>query len=184
MALRGLAVSSADGFATPLGLARVDQNAVQALLQLPGVTVVDEAHALEHALEVEIPFLQEVLEEFEIVPVLAGEASPEEVTRVIEAVWGGDETRFVISSDLSHYLDSGSAARLDLATARTIEALDWAALGEDQACGRVAIRGLLLAARRREMTARTLDLRNSGDTAGPRDQVVGYGAFGFTCRAG
>jgi AmmeMemoRadiSam system protein B len=168
VALRGLAVPSAESFATPLGVVPVDLDLVRTALQQPAVAVMDEAHAFEHALEVELPFLQEVLSEFKILPLVAGEASPEEVARVLDSVWGGEETRFAISSDLSHYLDWDTAGTLD-----------WAGLREDQACGRVGIRGMLLAAHRRGLAAQTLDLRNSGDTAGPRDRVVGYGAFGI-----
>jgi AmmeMemoRadiSam system protein B len=179
VAVEGLAASSAEAFATPLGLVPVDMEALRQIASLPQVKVLDEAHAREHSLEVHLPFLQIVLDRFTIVPLAVGNAMPEEIAQVLEALWGGPETRFVISSDLSHYYDSQAAQRLDRSTAKAIEALKPEAVGEDQACGRIPIRGLLQAASRHGLRARTVDLRNSGDTAGPRDQVVGYGAFVF-----
>ncbi len=183
VAVGGLAASSATSFATPLGLVPVDLEAVQELASLPQVTVMDEAHAAEHSLEVQLPFLQVVLDEFRIVPLAVGEASVGEIGEVLEAMWDGAATRFVISSDLSHYLEFKQAQELDRATARAIEALAPDEIGEEQACGRGGIRGLLEVARRRGLRARTVDLRNSGETAGPRDRVVGYGAFAFEERA-
>jgi AmmeMemoRadiSam system protein B len=179
IALEGLAATSAEAFATPLGLVPVDAAALRQIGSLPQVRVLDEAHAQEHSLEVQLPFLQTVLNRFSLVPLAVGGVTPEEISEVLDALWGGPETRFVISSDLSHYLDSQTARRVDRATAKAIEALNPDAIGEDQACGRVPIRGLLHAARRHGLRVRTVDLRNSGDTAGPRDQVVGYGAFVF-----
>lgn len=179
VALEGLAASSAEAFATPLGEVPVDTAAVSSLRALPQVRVLDEAHAQEHALEVHLPFLQVVLGSFSVVPLVVGDASPGQVSEVLDALWGGAETRLVVSSDLSHYLDYPAARQLDGATADAIEALAAERIGESQACGRMPIRGLLQAARARGLRARTIDLRNSGDTAGPRDQVVGYGAFAF-----
>ncbi len=179
VAVEGLAASSAEFFATPLGLVPVDAEALRKLAKLPQVVVLDEAHAAEHSLEVQLPFLQVVLGGFMLVPLAVGDASTAEISQVLEALWGGPETRFVISSDLSHYHDSGAARALDQATAKAIEALRPEDLGEDQACGRVPIRGFLEAARDHGLRARAIDLRNSGDTAGPRDKVVGYGAFVF-----
>jgi hypothetical protein len=139
----------------------------------------DEAHRHEHSLEVQLPFLQMVLTRFSLIPLAVGEATPEEVGQVFDALWDGPATLFVISSDLSHYYDAHAAQRLDRSTAKAIEALKADAIGTDQACGRIPIRGLLHAARKHGLHARTVDLRNSGDTSGPRDQVVGYGAFVF-----
>jgi MEMO1 family protein len=175
----GLAASSADGFATPLGEVAVDRTALEAALELPQVRVLDEAHALEHALEVHLPFLQEVLAEFAIVPLVVGDASAEETAEVLEVLWGGPETLIVISSDLSHYHDYAAARRMDAATSRAIEALAPERLSYEDACGRIPISGLLQAARRRGLRPQVLDLRNSGDTAGPRDAVVGYGSYAF-----
>jgi len=175
----GLAASSAEAFATPLGVVRVDVDAVQRVLSLPQVSLLDTAHAREHSLEVQLPFLQVVLDDFVLVPLAVGEAGAKAVNQVLQLLWGGPETRFVISSDLSHDLDSDAARRLDQATAEAIEGLRPEDLGEAQACGRIPILGLLEAARKRHLRARTVDLRNSGDTAGPHERVVGYGAFVF-----
>ena len=175
----GLAAAGAEAFATPLGLVPVDTEAVGRICALPQVMVLDAAHAREHSLEVQLPFLQVVLGDFQIVPLAVGEADEEEVARVIEALWGGPETRLVISSDLSHYHTSAQAREWDAATGRAVEQLRPQDIAEEQACGRVPICGLLRAARQHGLCARTVDLRNSGDTAGPRSQVVGYGAFVF-----
>ncbi len=176
----GLATSSVEAFATPLGLVPVDRDAVRRLAGLSQVRVLDAAHQYEHALEVQLPFLQVILSQFSIVPLVAGEATAQTIAEVLESLWGGPESRFVISSDLSHYLDAESARRLDEATGRAIAALEPENLGENQACGRIPIQGFLHAARLRHLRGKTLDLRNSGDTAGPSHQVVGYGAFAFT----
>jgi AmmeMemoRadiSam system protein B len=177
--LRGLAAPAAGGFATPLGEVVLDTDALALALALPQVRVGDAAHAREHSLEVQLPFLQCVLGEFALVPLVAGDASDEEVAGVLEALWGGDETRIVISSDLSHYLPYDRAREHDARTTRAIEALDPAGLDWESACGRVPIGGLLRLAQRRGLACRTLDVRNSGDTAGDRAQVVGYGAWAF-----
>ncbi|HHO67686.1 MAG TPA: AmmeMemoRadiSam system protein B [Gammaproteobacteria bacterium] len=177
VAFRGLAASSARYFATPLGLVPVDQAAVEQILSLPQVQVLDEAHRDEHSLEVQLPFLQTVLDDFSLVPLVVGDAEPGEVAEVLEQLWDGDETLFVISSDLSHYHDYETARTIDSATSRAIEQLHPEAIHYEQACGRNPLNGLLLAARRHGLQAHTLDLRNSGDTAGPRDRVVGYGAY-------
>jgi len=128
---------------------------------------------------VHLPFLQQTLGSFQLVPLVVGDARPEEVAEVLERVWGGPETLIVISSDLSHYHDYETARGMDQAAARAIEQLDPEALDQEQACGRIPVCGLLEVARRHGLTAETVDLRNSGDTAGPRDQVVGYGAWLF-----
>jgi AmmeMemoRadiSam system protein B/AmmeMemoRadiSam system protein A len=177
--VRGLAAPSVDAFATPLGEVPVDREALAAVLDLPQVQVLDDAHALEHSLEVHLPFLQLVLGRFALVPFSVGSASPEAVDEVLERLWGGPETLVVVSSDLSHYLDYERARRMDTETTRAIETLDEEGLHEESACGRVPIRGLLRAARRHGLRCRTVDLRSSGDTAGPRDRVVGYGAYFF-----
>ena len=177
--LRGLAAPRAEAFATPLGVVPVDRAAIDALGDLPQVTVSDAPHAGEHSLEVQLPFLQRVLGGFALVPLVVGEASAEEVAQVIERLWGGPETLLVVSSDLSHYHDYATARRLDRAACAAIEALDPARLGPDAACGAIPVQGLLRAARAHGLAARTLDLRSSGDTAGDRERVVGYGAWAF-----
>lgn len=180
VAVRGLAVAGADAFATPLGRLPVDAAGRESILALPQVSVFDATHADEHSLEVHLPFIQEVFGDVAIVPLVVGRATAEDVAEVIERLWGGDETVFVVSSDLSHYLDYETARRVDAATCRAIETLDAAAIGFEQACGRVPVAGLLTVARRRGLAVTTLDLRNSGDTAGDRRRVVGYGAWMFT----
>ncbi|HLI11138.1 MAG TPA: AmmeMemoRadiSam system protein B [Alphaproteobacteria bacterium] len=179
VALRGLAAPRATSFATPLGELPVDREALEQILALPQVSLSDEAHRLEHSLEVQLPFLMATLGPVAIVPLVVGDARGTEVAEVIEALWDSDETLVAISSDLSHYHDYQTARRMDAATSAAIEALDEERIGWDQACGQVAIAGLLQVARKRGLTARTLDLRNSGDTAGPRNEVVGYGAYAF-----
>jgi AmmeMemoRadiSam system protein B len=143
------------------------------------VTQRDDAHAREHSLEVQLPFLQEVLGPFSLVPLAAGDASAEEVAEALELLFDEPGTLVVVSSDLSHYHDYATARRLDEATSRAIEALEPDELDWESACGRVGVGGLLVLARRRGLSARTLDLRSSGDTAGTRDRVVGYGAYDF-----
>ncbi len=177
VAFAGLAVCGQDAFATPLGPVAVDQTGVELALRQPGVQRLDSAHAPEHALEVHLPFLIEVLGDIKIVPLLFGQTSPPEVARVLEALWGGEETVILVSSDLSHYLDMAAAHRLDRAAADAIEALEPQRLAPEQACGRIAIQGLLEVARVRHLHSHTVDLRTSGDTAGPQEEVVGYGAF-------
>ncbi|MFQ5422327.1 MAG: AmmeMemoRadiSam system protein B, partial [Anaerolineae bacterium] len=167
--VRGLAASSAAAFATPLGEAPVDGTAVQSILDLPQVQVRDDAHAHEHSLEVHLPFLQVVLDEFAIVPLAVGEVTAEAVSQVLERLWGGPETLILISSDLSHYLDYAAAQKLDGQTAQAINQLLPQAIGQDQACGRLPIQGLLNAAQAHQLKVNCVDLRNSGDTAGPRD---------------
>jgi len=177
----GIAASSVQAFATPLGTVPVDTAAIAGICsRLPQVSVRDDAHADEHALEVQLPFLQVVLADFKIIPLLVGEASDKEIEAVIEALWGGDETRFVISSDLSHYHDYETAQATDTETARIIESLDAGKLHGDLACGFRPICGLLSAAKERGLRCCSVDLRNSGDMSGDRDHVVGYGAFVFT----
>jgi AmmeMemoRadiSam system protein B len=180
VAFSGLALSSAEAFVTPLGPVVLDKPGAQLVMALPQVRILNEAHAYEHSLEVELPFLQVILKQFQLVPLVVGDATSAEVAEVVDRIWGGPETRFVISSDLSHYLDYAAACKVDRATARAIEALDDQAIEEHHACGHTPVRGLLCAARRHRLTAHTVDLRNSGDTAGARDRVVGYGAFVFT----
>lgn len=180
IAVRGLAASGADAFVTPLGQIPVDREAIRSVLDLPQVQVFDPTHALEHSLEVHLPFLQEVLGDFKLVPFVVGLAQPEEVAQVLDRLWGGPETAIVISTDLSHYLDYDSARAMDAQTCKAIEHFDGDAIPEDGACGRFPVRGLLLAAKRRRMVIETVDVRNSGDTAGPKDRVVGYGSWVLT----
>jgi AmmeMemoRadiSam system protein B len=176
--IRGLAVPTAGAFATPLGTVAVDREAAAAALALSQVCESDAAHALEHSLEVQLPFLQAMLGQFAIVPFAVGAASAREVAEVVELLWGGPETLIVVSSDLSHYHRYVDARVIDRTTADTVLALS-ATLDHEQACGATPINGLLLAARERGLQAQLLDLRNSGDTAGDKARVVGYAAFAF-----
>ena len=173
----GIAASSADSFSTPLGSVALDKEALKALTGLPYVQVLDQAHEEEHSLEVQIPFLQELLDDFTLVPLVVGEASAKEVGELLARLWGGPETLIVISSDLSHYNDYETANVQDKKTTAAIENLRYEDLHYGDACGRNPISGLLYIARARGMKVETVDLRNSGDTAGSRDQVVGYGAY-------
>jgi len=175
----GLAYSAAATFLTPLGALAVDREALAGIRDLPQVQCYEAPFEDEHSLEVQLPFLQLSLEDFRIVPLLVGEADAAAVAQVMARLWGGRETLIVVSSDLSHYLDYAGARAMDAETSRAIEALRPEAIGHTQACGWAPLSGLLREAKRRGFKARTLDLRNSGDTAGPRDQVVGYGAYVF-----
>jgi hypothetical protein len=175
----GVAAPSATAFATPLGEIEVDRDAIAALRQAGLVSVDDRAHAPEHALEVELPFLQAVLGRFSLIPLLAGDVAPEEVADAIEAALD-DRTLLVVSTDLSHYLDYATSRARDRATAETIERLQSDRLGPYEACGFAALNGALCAARRRNWRIKRLDLRNSGDTSGDRSRVVGYGAWAFS----
>ena len=179
VAVRGLALSGADAFDTPLGRVTLDAAGARAIARLPQVGVSAQAHALEHSLEVQLPFLQSILTDFTLLPLAVGMATAEEVAEVLETVWGGDETLIVISSDLSHYLPYATAQRVDQATAQSILKLQQP-IPHDQACGGTPIGGLIIAAQKHHLAPHLLDLRNSGDTAGSDDRVVGYASFAFT----
>jgi AmmeMemoRadiSam system protein B/AmmeMemoRadiSam system protein A len=183
VAFQGLAVPSSSAFATPLGLVSIDQDLIRELKVLPYIVEHDEAHRLEHSLETQLPFLQEVLNDFKLTPIVVGASAAGDLSDLLEQVWGGDETLIVISSDLSHYHDYDAARRIDGETCRQIEALNTGWIVPDQACGARGINALLTVARRHDLRATTLDLKNSGDTAGTRDRVVGYGAWSFTDNA-
>jgi hypothetical protein len=174
--VRGLALPAADAFATPLGDIALDGAAVAKLKTLPQVCVSAAAHAFEHSLEVQLPFLQTVLSRFKLVPLLIGDADAGEAAEVIDTIWTDDATLLVISSDLSHYLDYARARAMDAATgAAILRGAD--DLRPEQACGCGAINGLMRALARRDLKISLVDMRNSGDTAGPRDRVVGYASY-------
>ena len=176
--VRGLALSGAEFFRTPLGDVPLDKDALDALT-MPEVRVIDATHQFEHCIEVHLPFLQTIIESFSLVPLVVGDATPESVAEVIDALWGGPETLIVISSDLSHYLSYDEARVSDKATCHAIENLEAHSIDRDHACGATPIGGLLISAKRHGIQVTTLDLRNSGDTAGDRNRVVGYGAWLF-----
>jgi AmmeMemoRadiSam system protein B len=174
--MHGLAMPSYEGFATPLGLVRVNAQARARLRELGLAGIADAPHAHEHALEVQLPFLQVVLGEFDLLPVAVGMAPPEQVARALEAVWGGAETLVVVSTDLSHHHTHAEAQTLDRQTARLI--LERRSdLAESQACGADSLNGLMEVARHRRLRVELLDRRTSGDTAGDSQRVVGYGSF-------
>ena len=176
--VRGLALPDATLLATPLGNVAVDAEAVARIRTLPQVLVSAAAHAQEHSLEVHLPFLQTVLKKFSVVPFAVGGVSPEQVAEVLELLWGGAETLIVVSSDLSHFLSYSDAQAVDRVTAQAI--LDLRTdISHEQACGGTPVNGLMLACRQRGLAPQLIDLRNSGDTAGDRARVVGYGAFAF-----
>ncbi len=176
--VRGLALPDALAFATPLGEVPLDRDAIASLAGLPQVVVSSAVHAEEHALEVQLPFLQRVLGEFRLVPLAVGAATPAQVAEVIEKLWGGEETLIVVSSDLSHFHPYDEACAIDRGTAQAILAYD-SDIDHKQACGATPVAGLLLAARRHKLNVELLDLRNSGDTAGGKGRVVGYASFAF-----
>jgi MEMO1 family protein len=176
--VRGLAWPDVGAFDTPLGSVPLDMEALAAIRALPQVNLNSAAHTWEHSLEVHLPFLQKVLVDFRLAPFAVGDATSEEVAAVLDALWGGEETLIVISSDLSHYLPYDEAKRIDANTVQSVLDLDYP-LNHHQACGATPINGLLAVARKRHLHPRLLDLRNSGDTAGDRSQVVGYAALAF-----
>jgi AmmeMemoRadiSam system protein B len=182
MAFRGIAAPSATAFSTPLGEMPVEEQAVEAVASLPQILIDDTPHGPEHALEVELPFLQTNFGAVPIIPLVVGRASGDEVAEVLAQVWDSD-TLLVVSSDLSHYHDYATAKRIDADTATAIEGLHERSIGAERACGYLPIRGLLIEARRRGLAVQRLDLRNSGDTAGDRSSVVGYGAWVFVGHA-
>jgi AmmeMemoRadiSam system protein B/AmmeMemoRadiSam system protein A len=178
VAVRGLALPGVDAFATPLGQVPMDVAAVAAIADLPQVLVSQEAHAREHSLEVHLPFLQEVLGDFALLPLAVGRVPPKAVAEVLERVWGGPETLVLISSDLSHYHPYPMARHEDRGTVQDMLALR-TDIDHEHACGATPVNGLLLVARRKGLRPRLLDLRNSGDTAGDKSRVVGYASIAF-----
>ena len=174
--LRGMAVPSVEAFATPLGNVPLDRDSIQRVSSLPGVSVSDEAHRQEHSLEVQLPFLQTVLGAFKLVPVVVGHCQPEIVATVMDAMWGGAETLLVVSTDLSHFHDYDEARQLDTLTCERLRAKDNTLSGQD-ACGAYALNGLMSTRHCQATQVDLVDMCNSGDTAGSRDRVVGYGAF-------
>ena len=174
-----MALPSVNFFETPLGRIPLDRDAMDDILALPHVVVRDDAHAAEHSLEVQLPFLQNVLEDFKLVPLAVSKIEAHDAAEVLRKLWGGNETVVIISSDLSHFLNYEKACVRDRRTSHAIERLAPEEIGYDDACGRNAVNGLLTLAREKGLAARTVDLRNSGDTAGDRSRVVGYGAYFF-----
>lgn len=177
VAFDGLALCNHQGYSTPLGLVPLDADAMECIAHLEFVHYLNEAHQFEHSLEVHLPFLQTVLDTFSLLPIVVGNATFLQIQQVLEIIWGGPETLIVVSSDLSHYLDYNSAKLKDADTSKIIENLDYDHLSADSACGKIPVSGLMAFARQRHLQIKTIDLRNSGDTAGDKRQVVGYGAY-------
>ena len=176
--VRGLALPGVSAFATPLGEIQIDQKAVAAIEQMSQVVESAAAHAQEHSLEVQLPFLQSVLDDFKLLPLAVGDATPGEVAEVLEVLWGGPETLIIISSDLSHFLPYQTAQSIDAETVQTILTMSHQ-VSHQQACGGTPVNGLMLAAKHHQLQPQLLDLCNSGDTAGDKDRVVGYTAIAF-----
>jgi AmmeMemoRadiSam system protein B/AmmeMemoRadiSam system protein A len=177
--INGLALPSTEIFQTPFGDIPLDTNAIENIKDLDCVAIFNETHVDDHSIEVHLPFLQKVIKDFKLVPLIVGETEPKKVAEVLEILWGGPETLILISSDLSHYLDYNQAKILDNQTRQAIEQMDLKALGNEQACGRHSIKGLLMLAKSKGLSVATADIRNSGDTAGTKDRVVGYGSWYF-----
>jgi AmmeMemoRadiSam system protein B/AmmeMemoRadiSam system protein A len=178
VAMRGLAATNASAFATPLGTVRIDAEALREVSDLPQVVTSDAAHALEHSLEVQLPFLQKVLGEFALAPFAVGRASVEEVAEVIERLWGGPETLIVVSTDMSHYHTYEQARAIDGATIERIAAFA-TDIDHEEACGATPLNGLLFTSKQKNLSLKLLSACNSGDTAGGKGRVVGYSSFGL-----
>ncbi len=174
--VEGLALSSATHFQTPLGSVPVATELNREILSLPQVQVSDQAHLREHSLEVQLPFLQQTMKDFKLVPLLVGDATPSETAEVIDKLWGGEETLLVISSDLSHFHPYNEAQQIDQSTSEAIIKKSESLTG-DQACGCRAINGFMRSAKRHGLNVSELARCNSGDTAGEKDSVVGYGSY-------
>ena len=179
VAVDGMALPSTDTFQTPLGDVPLDTDAIKKINDLDFVTIFNETHVDDHSIEIHLPFLQKILANFKLVPIIVGEINPKKVAEVLEILWGGPETLILISSDLSHYLGYDQAKMIDNDTRKAIEQFDIKALGKDQACGRHSVVGLLILAKAKGLSVGTADIRNSGDTAGTKDRVVGYGSWCF-----
>ena len=179
--VRGLALPDADVFATPLGEVELDAGAIAALINLKQVVVSSAVHYQEHSIEVQLPFLQMVLDDFKLVPLAVGDATPEEVAEVLDILWDGPETLIVVSSDLSHYLSYEMAKAVDTQTVQSILSME-GALTHQQACGGTPVNGLILSAAKRHMQPKLMDLSNSGDVSGDKSRVVGYASLIFVDR--
>jgi AmmeMemoRadiSam system protein B/AmmeMemoRadiSam system protein A len=179
IAINGIALPSTEIFQTPLGNILLDKDAITSILNLESVEIFNETHVNDHSIEIHLPFLQKILADFKLVPLIVGNSNPEKVAEVLEILWGGPETLIIISTDLSHYLGYDQAKIVDNQTCKAIEQMDLDALGKDQACGRHSVKGLLMLAKAKSLSVTTADIRNSGDTAGTKERVVGYGSWYF-----
>jgi len=177
VAYDGIAIPTMEEFSSPLGRIRLNKKILRHLLNFSFVHESNLAHKEEHSLEVQLPFLQISLNQFELVPLLIGDCSPDKVNELIESIWDTANSLIVISSDLSHFHDYKTAQKMDQETSNAIEHLDHTRIDYDHACGKTGIQAILISAKKHELNARTIDLRNSGDTFGSKDRVVGYGAY-------
>ncbi len=182
VALHGIAVAEHATFRTPLGDIKLDQIAISRLTDLPGVDVRTDAHALEHSLEVQLPFLQTLLDDFLLVPLVVGQSSVELVREAIEAVWD-EQTLLVVSTDLSHFLYDADANRVDANTIQKILHCETSLLGEE-ACGHHPLNGALAFAKGRGWLVEPVAKGNSGDITGDKERVVGYASFAVYDGAG
>ena len=178
-AFAGIATCSSVVYRTPLGDIPIDHEEQRKLLQLDQVNTLDQAHLKEHSLEVQLPFLQILLDDFKLIPLVVGDASKKDISAALELVWNDDDTLIVVSSDLSHYLPYDEARQKDFATSNAIKNFDGDQIHRKDACGRNSIKGLLHCAKKKHMTSQILDVRNSGDTSGTKNRVVGYGSYAF-----
>ena len=178
VAVRGVAISSASGFATPLGVIELDSDLMARLRRHPSVVASDVAHAAEHSLEVQLPFLQIVLTDFTLVPLAVGNIADDQLADLLGEIWGDEETLVVVSSDLSHYRSYSAAQEIDRVTVDRILACA-GGIDHEHACGATPINAALAVASRAGLQARLLAMGNSGDTAGDRARVVGYCAIAF-----
>jgi MEMO1 family protein len=179
VAFHGMAIPSVDYFATPLGKIKLDASLLATLKHFPHVIVSDQAHAEEHSLEVQLPFMQTVFDEFELLPIVVGQIDPEAVADLLNNVWGEDDTLIVVSSDLSHFLSYDQAVSQDQKTTEMIRQFQYHTIKGEDACGCHPMNGLLCLAQQKDLKVRLLAQNNSGDTAGDKRRVVGYGGYGF-----
>lgn len=177
---KGIALSSASHFCTPLGDIPTDLDLHSLLLRDPNVQIMDNAHAEEHSLEVQLPFLQTLLGDFAIIPIIIGDAAIEDVRNIIEATWGGRETLIIISSDLSHFEDYEETRSIDKHTRNAIESLNEELIQKHQACGSIGVKSMIRAALVHRLNVDTLHMCNSGDNSSDKKRVVGYGSWAFT----
>jgi len=177
VAFRGIATPNADYFSTPLGNIKINQTLCRQVESFDFVHANDAAHAQEHSLEVQLPFLQNILDDFELTPLVVGDCAAQDVAKLLDSIWGKNDTLVVISSDLSHYHSYTTAKQLDHKTSLAIEHCQPENITYEDACGRQPLNGLLTLAKQKKLSIDTIDLRNSGDTAGDKERVVGYGAY-------
>ena len=176
--LRGIALHMADAFATPLGNIPVNIGIVKKIKQFSSVQWEERSFIQEHGLETHLPFIQRAFKPgIKIVPMIVGECQESEVAEILESVWEDPRNFVIISSDLSHFHSYADAKKLDRNTVDLIQNLDSQSLDTEFACGHYPICGLLNLARNRKLKIKALDIRSSGDTAGSKESVVGYGSF-------